>query len=147
MIDSIGRGGMPSPPQPEITPVETRWIFARLAPYCGEVNRALADYRFDEAANAVYQFFWGDLCDWYLELVKLRLDFGPPKARSHQPRDSLSLAPGRRLRSIPPPALALHALPHRRDLARALRRQAAGKVHRSHALSRRPATTPPTTPP
>ncbi|HTD54114.1 MAG TPA: class I tRNA ligase family protein, partial [Silvibacterium sp.] len=31
-----------------------------------------------EAANAVYRFFWGDFCDWYLEMVKLRLDFAPP---------------------------------------------------------------------
>ena len=38
--------------------------------------RALKQYRFDEAANAVYQFFWGDLCDWYLEMVKVRLEFG-----------------------------------------------------------------------
>ena len=38
--------------------------------------RRWRDYRFDEAANAVYQFFWGDFCDWYLEMVKLRLEFG-----------------------------------------------------------------------
>ncbi len=60
---------------PEITPVETRWIFARLRAVSAEVNRALGEYRFDEAANAIYQFFWGELCDWYLELVKLRLEF------------------------------------------------------------------------
>jgi len=59
--------------------LETRWIFARLNSVCAEVDRALQDYRFDEAANAVYQFFWGEFCDWYLELVKLRLDFNPPK--------------------------------------------------------------------
>ena len=41
-----------------------------------EVDRALGEYRFDEAANAVYQFFWGEFCDWYLEMVKLRLEFG-----------------------------------------------------------------------
>ncbi|GAA3770116.1 valine--tRNA ligase [Terriglobus aquaticus] len=63
---------------PEITPIETRWIFARLREVCGAVDKALADYRFDEAANAVYQFFWGEFCDWYLELVKLRLDFPAP---------------------------------------------------------------------
>ena len=39
------------------------------------MNKALAEYRFDEAANLVYQFFWGDFCDWYLEIVKVRLDF------------------------------------------------------------------------
>ena len=56
-------------------PIETRWILARLAETTAEVDRALADYRFDEAANAIYQFFWGEFCDWYLELVKVRLDF------------------------------------------------------------------------
>jgi len=60
---------------PEGTPLETRWIFARLSAVCAEVDRALAEYRFDEAANAVYQFFWGEFCDWYLELVKLRFEF------------------------------------------------------------------------
>ena len=40
-----------------------------------KVNRALEDYRFDEAASTIYQFFWGSFCDWYLEIVKLRLDF------------------------------------------------------------------------
>jgi valyl-tRNA synthetase len=60
---------------PPDTPLETRWIFARLAAVSAEVARSLNDYRFDEAAAAVYQFFWGEFCDWYLELVKLRLAF------------------------------------------------------------------------
>ncbi len=60
---------------PEDTPLETRWIFSCLSSVCAEVDRALIDYRFDEAANAIYKFFWGEFCDWYLELVKLRLDF------------------------------------------------------------------------
>ena len=64
------------PELPAETPLETRWIMARLSAVCGEVDRAFAAYRFDEAANAIYQFFWGEFCDWYLELVKLRLEFG-----------------------------------------------------------------------
>jgi valyl-tRNA synthetase len=56
-------------------PLETRWIISRLSTTAAEVNKSLADYRFDEAASAVYQFFWGELCDWYLEIVKLRLNF------------------------------------------------------------------------
>jgi valyl-tRNA synthetase len=59
---------------PDHTPLETRWIFSRLSAVSAEVARALADYRFDEAANAIYQFFWGELCDWYLELVPLNDD-------------------------------------------------------------------------
>lgn len=55
--------------------LEARWIVSRLNTAAGEVHRALEEYRFHEAANLVYQFFWGELCDWYLEAVKLRLDF------------------------------------------------------------------------
>jgi valyl-tRNA synthetase len=61
------------------TSIETRWIYARLSSVCSEVEEALKAYRFDEAANSVYQFFWGEFCDWYVELVKLRLDFNEPK--------------------------------------------------------------------
>ena len=60
---------------PDATPLESRWILSRLSAVAGSVDRALAAYRFDDAANAIYQFFWGELCDWYLELVKLRLNF------------------------------------------------------------------------
>ena len=57
--------------------LEARWIRARLAATAAEVNAALASYRYDDAASLVYRFFWGDLCDWYLEAVKLRLRFEP----------------------------------------------------------------------
>ena len=67
------------------TPLETRWIYARLNAVSAEVDRALAVYRFDEAASAVYQFFWGEFCDWYLELVKLRMDFFPDEAGHYKP--------------------------------------------------------------
>ncbi|WP_263417192.1 valine--tRNA ligase [Terriglobus albidus] len=63
---------------PAETPLETRWIFARLSVVSTEVETALNNYRFDEASAAVYQFFWGEFCDWYLELVKLRLNFDRP---------------------------------------------------------------------
>ena len=39
------------------------------------MNDALATYRFHEAANRIYDFFWGEFCDWYLELIKPRLKF------------------------------------------------------------------------
>jgi valyl-tRNA synthetase len=73
-VSMVASGTVPE--LPEDTPLETRWIFGRLNAVCAEVERALKDYRFDEAAAAVYQFFWGEFCDWYLELVKLRLEFG-----------------------------------------------------------------------
>jgi valyl-tRNA synthetase len=65
-----------TPAVPPDAPLDARWIVARLNSVAAEINAGLADYRFDEAASLVYQFFWGDFCDWYLEIVKLRLDFG-----------------------------------------------------------------------
>jgi valyl-tRNA synthetase len=46
------------------------WLFERLATATSEVNDALTNYRFHEAAQVIYQFFWGDFCDWYIEWVK-----------------------------------------------------------------------------
>jgi len=54
-------------------PLVDRWLFARLADTIETVDEALANYRFHEAAQSVYQFFWGDFCDWYIEWVKLEL--------------------------------------------------------------------------
>jgi valyl-tRNA synthetase len=51
-------------------PIVDRWFFARMAATVETVNDALANYRFHEGAQAVYQFFWGDFCDWYIEWVK-----------------------------------------------------------------------------
>jgi valyl-tRNA synthetase len=56
-------------------PLESRWIVGRLNQTVAQVEDALAEFRFHEAANLVYQFFWGDFCDWYLEIIKLRLEF------------------------------------------------------------------------
>ncbi len=47
-----------------------RWILTRLGQVSAEVSRALDEYRFNDAANACYQFVWHELCDWYLELAK-----------------------------------------------------------------------------
>ena len=53
--------------------LEDRWILSRFNRVNKDVNDALATYRFHEAANRIYDFFWGDFCDWYLELIKPRL--------------------------------------------------------------------------
>ena len=47
-----------------------RWIIAETIQTVQAVDIALADYRFDGAANAIYQFAWSRFCDWYLELIK-----------------------------------------------------------------------------
>jgi valyl-tRNA synthetase len=55
-------------PQPR-TDAE-RWILARLATTINEVDAQFAAYRFDLVAQALYEFTWNDLCDWFLELAK-----------------------------------------------------------------------------
>ena len=55
--------------------LEDRWILSRFNGVAAYVNEALEDYRFHEAANRIYDFFWGEFCDWYLELIKPRLAF------------------------------------------------------------------------
>ncbi|MGC2464326.1 MAG: class I tRNA ligase family protein, partial [Candidatus Acidiferrum sp.] len=54
-------------------PLADAWLFSRLASITAQVNEALANYRFHEAAQGVYQFFWGNFCDWYIEWVKPEL--------------------------------------------------------------------------
>ena len=58
-----------------IATLEDRWILSRFNRVVADVNDALAIYRFHEAANRIYDFFWGEFCDWYLELIKPRLNF------------------------------------------------------------------------
>jgi valyl-tRNA synthetase len=47
-----------------------RWILSRLNATTAEVNKSLSAYRFDEASNALYRFFWHEFCDWYIEMAK-----------------------------------------------------------------------------
>jgi valyl-tRNA synthetase len=50
-----------------------RWILSRFAAASADVTRHLEAFRFHEAAESGYHFFWGDLADWYLELIKPRM--------------------------------------------------------------------------
>jgi valyl-tRNA synthetase len=54
--------------------LEDRWILSRFNRAAADVNASLQNYRFDEAAARIYDFFWGEFCDWYLELIKPRLN-------------------------------------------------------------------------
>jgi valyl-tRNA synthetase len=54
--------------------IEDRWIFSRLNACAEQVNRAIAQYRYHEAAQSVWQFFWSEFCDWYIELKKLKFE-------------------------------------------------------------------------
>jgi valyl-tRNA synthetase len=47
-----------------------RWITGGVAGLAGDVTASIEAYRFNEAANYLYQFIWGSFCDWYLEFTK-----------------------------------------------------------------------------
>jgi valyl-tRNA synthetase len=59
-----------------------RWILSRLQRVVGIVNGQLEEYRFDEAAHTLYQFFWHEFCDYYLEFSKLPLQESPESRAS-----------------------------------------------------------------
>ena len=63
----------PEAPEGAAASLEDRWIFSRLNRCAAETSSAIARYRYHEAAQLLWQFFWHEFCDWYLEMKKLRL--------------------------------------------------------------------------
>src|SRR5574337_1151073 len=66
----VDEGGLKTAPTLDLA---DRWLLSRLHGLIGSVTGALEEYRFNEAASALYQFVWHEYCDWYLEIVKSRL--------------------------------------------------------------------------
>jgi valyl-tRNA synthetase len=62
--------------RPEELTLADRWILARLDEVTDELNAALEEYKFYEAADRIYHFIWDEFCDWYIELVKPALEQG-----------------------------------------------------------------------
>jgi valyl-tRNA synthetase len=58
---------------PEKMTISDKWILSRLANTVSYVTKMLDDFKFSEPLNAIYRFFWNDLCDWYLEWAKPRM--------------------------------------------------------------------------
>ncbi len=67
---------IPDSEELEGAPLEDRWLFSRLNRCAEQVNQAIANYRYHEAAQTLWHFFWHEFCDWYVELKKLRLEEG-----------------------------------------------------------------------
>ncbi len=61
------------PGEPVAHTVADRWILSRLADLSARVDEGLDAYEFGEVARALYDFFWNEYCDWYIELAKARL--------------------------------------------------------------------------
>src|SRR3984957_2157580 len=77
------------------TAVEDRWMLSRLARAQAEVTRQLDAFDFSQAALALYDFVYGELCDWYLVLVKPRLRASEPELIAtllHVLTETISLA-------------------------------------------------------
>ncbi len=72
-------GSVRSDLDPAALALPERWILARVSQVAAEVDQQLAAFRFDLACHALYQFFWSDFCDWYIEMAKPGLE--PATAR------------------------------------------------------------------
>jgi valyl-tRNA synthetase len=72
-----GIGGSKTIEPPAATLPVNRWIVGETVKTVQALDLALADFRFDESANTIYQFVWATFCDWYIELIKPVLSQGP----------------------------------------------------------------------
>ncbi|MCQ2248081.1 MAG: valine--tRNA ligase [Treponema sp.] len=58
-----------------------RWIYTRLDNAVAQATDAFANYRYNDGASAIYEFFWNDLCDWYVEATKLSFKNGDDREK------------------------------------------------------------------
>ncbi|MBM4360159.1 MAG: valine--tRNA ligase [Deltaproteobacteria bacterium] len=86
---------------PSATLRVNRWLLARLEDACIESKKGIDEFRFDDATARLYHFFWGELCDWYLELVK-PIFAGSDDAAKRETRDVLAYALEASLRALHP---------------------------------------------
>ncbi|TET18089.1 MAG: valine--tRNA ligase, partial [Dehalococcoidia bacterium] len=56
-----------------LLPVEDRWILSRLSRTVSSVTSLMEDFQFGEAQRQIHDFLWGEFCDWYIEIAKIRL--------------------------------------------------------------------------
>ncbi|WP_374419987.1 valine--tRNA ligase [Novosphingobium arvoryzae] len=71
---SNGIGASASITAPAATSAVNKWIIGEVVETVAALDQALADLRFDAAANAIYHFVWDQFCDWYIELIKGNFD-------------------------------------------------------------------------
>jgi valyl-tRNA synthetase len=77
-MNGVFTGTQAEMPKPEAT--LNKWIVGECARIREEVDQALENFRFNDAANALYAFVWGKVCDWYVELSKPLLQDDAPEA-------------------------------------------------------------------
>jgi valyl-tRNA synthetase len=69
-LSRVGEAKVQKTIDPQGLAAPERWILSRLSSVADEVGARLETFRFDEACSRLYHFFWGDFCDWYIELSK-----------------------------------------------------------------------------
>lgn len=89
------------PRQPEELALEDRWILDQLSQAIRQVHQGLTDYNPSAALHAAREFFWGSLCDWYLELIKPRMQ-DPSDATGPLARQVLAFCLDQTLRLLHP---------------------------------------------
>ncbi len=75
-MNGVWEGHATQSAPPAATATANRWIIGETAKTLAEVDLALAEFRFDQASDALYKFVWGKVCDWYVEFAKPLFD-GP----------------------------------------------------------------------
>jgi valyl-tRNA synthetase len=70
---SNGIGASRSLAAPAATSAVNKWIIGEVVETVAELDKAMAELRFDAAANTIYHFVWDQFCDWYIELIKPEL--------------------------------------------------------------------------
>jgi valyl-tRNA synthetase len=78
-LSRVGEAQVQPDLDPEGLAAPERWILSRLSRTAAEVGERLEVFRFDEACRSLYHFFWGDFCDWYIELSKPALSGESPR--------------------------------------------------------------------
>ncbi len=66
--------------QPESLSLADRWVLSRHNRLIGEVTRLIEQFQFGEAGRQLYDFLWGEYCDWYIEIAKSQLNSGDEAA-------------------------------------------------------------------
>lgn len=80
VITALARAERVPPIYPRDLPAEDRWILSRLSRVMSQVAVHMEDFQFGEAERTIHDFIWGEFCDWYIELAKIRLQAEAPSS-------------------------------------------------------------------
>ena len=98
---AAGHTTEPRSPAPSPGLLPDRWILSRLQTTIDDTRAAIGAYRFNDAASGLYRFIWGEVCDWYLELIKPTL-YGPDAAAKAATRRTLTTVLDHAMRLLHP---------------------------------------------